>query len=112
MIKDSERVNDKVKFDPTRAKRKVMYDEVCEIFKDYTVYIGGSSSFDIAKKQYNKYDAIMDYAKRNGYKKEEILFVGDDFGDGGGDSHVRLGGMDYIFVLDYTKIREFMKDYL
>lgn len=99
-------IADKVAFDPTRAKRKVLYPEVLEIFKDYAVYIGGSSSFDFSAKAYNKYDAIMNYAKENGYKKEEILYVGDDFGDGGGDSHVRLGGMDYVEILDYTTLEE------
>ena len=53
---------------------------------DFTVYIGGSSSFDFSKKEYNKYDAVMRYATENGYAKEEVLYVGDDFGDGGGDS--------------------------
>ena len=97
---------DKHLFDPDRAKRRVMYPEVLEIFKDYTVFIGGSTSFDIVAKQYNKYDATMEYAKRHGYTKEQILFFGDDMGDGGGDSHVRLGGMDYIHELDYTRIAE------
>jgi len=91
----------KVKFDPDRKKRRAMYKEVCEIFKDYSVFIGGSTSFDFAGKKYNKYDAIMDYAKRHGYSKDEIVFIGDDFGDGGGDSHVRLKGMDYIEIHDY-----------
>ena len=95
-------------FDPDRAKRRVMYPEVMEIFKDYTVFIGGSTSFDIVGKQYNKYDATMDYAKLHGYTKDQVLFIGDDMGDGGGDSHVRLGGMDYIHVLDYTKIADLM----
>ena len=45
----------KLVFDPDRAKRRVMYPEVLEIFKDYTVFIGGSTSFDIVAKQYNKY---------------------------------------------------------
>ena len=99
-------IQDKLAFDPTREKRKVLYPEVLEIFKDYAVYIGGSSSFDFAEKQYNKYDAIMTYAKENGYKKEEILFVGDDFGDGGGDSHIRIFGMDYIEITDYRKTKE------
>lgn len=99
---------DKHVFDPDRAKRRVMYPEVLEVFKDYTVFIGGSTSFDIVAKQYNKYDATMEYAKRHGYTKEQVLFMGDDMGDGGGDSHVRLGGMDYIHVLDYTKISEML----
>ncbi len=104
-------IADKIAFDPTREKRKVLYPEVLEIFKDYTVYIGGSSSFDFTAARYNKYDAIMRYAEENGYKKEEILYVGDDFGDGGGDSHVRLGGMDYVFIDDYTTFPEKMKEY-
>ena len=91
----------KVHFDPDRAKRRKMYPEVCEIFKDYSVYIGGSSSFDFAGKKYNKYDAVMDYAARHGYKRDEILFIGDDFDDGGGDSHVRIFGMDYIHIHDF-----------
>ena len=99
-------ITDKLAFDPTREKRKVLYPEVLEIFKDYTVYIGGSSSFDFSEKQYNKYDAILSYAKENGYQKDEILYVGDDFGDGGGDSHIRLGGMDYVFVDDYRTLKE------
>ena len=91
----------KVKFDPDRRKRRAMYKEVCEIFKDYSVYIGGSTSFDFAGKEYNKYDAIMAYARRNGYSLGEIVFIGDDFGDGGGDSHVRIKGMDHIEINDY-----------
>jgi hydroxymethylpyrimidine pyrophosphatase-like HAD family hydrolase len=105
-------VADKIAFDPTRAKRKVLYPEVLEIFKDFTVYIGGSSSFDFSAKQFNKYDAIVRYAKENGYEMDEILYVGDDFGDGGGDSHVRLGGMDYVEITDYRKLGECLKEYL
>lgn len=99
-------IADKLAFDPTREKRKVMYPEVLEIFKDFTVYIGGSSSFDFLVKPFNKYDAIMTYAKNNGYTRGEILYVGDDFGDGGGDSHVRLGGIDYVEITDYNKLED------
>ena len=105
-------IADKIAFDPTRTKRRVMYDEVLEIFSDYTVFIGGSSSFDFSGKKYNKYDAIMRYAEEHGYKKEEILYFGDDFGDGGGDSHVRLGGLDYVEITDYRKTGEELKKLL
>ena len=37
---------------------------------------------------------------------KDVLFVGDDFGDGGGDSHVRIKGMDYIHIEDYTTLPE------
>ena len=96
-------------FDPDRAKRRVMYPEVCELFKDYSVYIGGSSSFDFSAKQYNKYDAALRYATEHGYTLDQVLFIGDDFADGGGDSHVRIKGMDYIWITDYTKAPEELK---
>ena len=84
----------------------MLYDEVKSLFPDYVVYIGGSSSFDFAPKRYNKYDSIMRYAQAHGYEKDEILFIGDDFGDGGGDSHVRIFGMDYVQIDDYTTLPE------
>ena len=97
---------EKIAFDPARSKRRAIYKEVCELFEGYTVYIGGSSSFDFTEKGYNKYDACMNYAHENGFKRDEVLFIGDDFGDGGGDSHIRLGGMDYIQIYDFRAFPE------
>lgn len=111
LIGSGAKVEDKVVFDPDRSKRRVLYDEICSLFPEHVVYIGGSSSFDFAPKRYNKYDSIMKYAQEHGYSEEEILFIGDDFGDGGGDSHVRIKGMDYVQIEDYTKLPE-MLDFL
>ncbi|MBR4756960.1 MAG: HAD-IIB family hydrolase [Bacteroidales bacterium] len=97
---------DKLAFDPDKVKRRAMYPEVKEIFKDYSVFIGGTTSFDITPKQYNKYDAVMRYAAEKGYTKDQILFVGDDFADGGNDSQIRIYGMDYIRIDDYTRLPE------
>ena len=91
----------KVAFDPDRKKRRAMYKEVCEIFKDFSVYIGGSTSFDFAGLEYNKYDSTLAWAKAHGYELDDIVFIGDDFFDGGGDSHVRIKGMDHIVITDY-----------
>lgn len=96
----------KLLFDPDRAKRRAMYPEVLEIFKDYAVFIGGSTSFDFAPKQFNKYDATLEYARERGYTLEDVIFIGDDFDDGGGDSHVRIKGMDYISIDDYHNFRQ------
>lgn len=108
LIGSGAKIEDKVVFDPDRSKRRVLYPEICSLFPEHSVYIGGSSSFDFAPKQYNKYDAIMTYAAKHGYTLDDILFIGDDFGDGGGDSHVRIKGMDYVQVEDYTKLPEIL----
>ncbi len=102
-------IKDKLAFDPDRKKRRPMYEEVKKVFSDYAVYIGGSTSFDFISSEYNKYLATMRYAEKYGIKKEEILFVGDDFEDGGGDSHVRLGGMDYVNITEHTELEEKLK---
>ena len=96
----------KVAFDPDRKKRRAMYPEVCEIFKDFSVYIGGSTSFDFAGREYNKYDATLAWAKHHGYTLDDVVFIGDDFADGGGDSHVRIKGMDHIVITDYRKFAD------
>ena len=102
LIGTKAKIEDKLAFDPDRKKRHVMYPEVLEIFKDYTVIVGGSSSFDILPgRKYNKFDAMMRYGRENGYTLDEMLYVGDDFGVGGGDWHVLNGGMDCIQIDDW-----------
>ena len=56
---------DKLAFDPDRSKRRKIYAEVCEAFDDYCVFVGGSSSFDMAPKPYNKYYALDLYCKEH-----------------------------------------------
>jgi glycerophosphoryl diester phosphodiesterase len=94
---------DKIVFDPDRKKRRAMYADVLEIFKGYSCYIGGSTSFDFAGAEYNKYDATLAWAQARGYTLDDIVFIGDDFADGGGDSHVRIKGMDHIVITDYRR---------
>ena len=97
---------DKLAFDPDRKKRRAMYKEVCETFPDCSVFIGGTTSFDIAGKSYNKYDATVRWAAERGFGPNDIVFIGDDFADGGNDSHARTGGLDRIVITDYRKFAD------
>ena len=45
---------DKLAFDPDRSRRRAVYDEVKALFPDYKVFVGGSSSFDMAPAPYDK----------------------------------------------------------
>ena len=104
------KLEDKLHFDPGGAKRRAIYPLVAKAFGDYNCFVGGSSSFDIVKKQYDKYRALMAYAAEEGIKKEEILFVGDDFETGGNDEQVKLGGIDCVFVKDYRQTRHYLQE--
>lgn len=79
---------DKLVFDPDRVKHRRVYDEVAKEFSDYHVFVGGSSSFDIAPKPFNKYYALDLYCKENNLGHHEVVFVGDDYGPGGNDNSV------------------------
>lgn len=97
---------DKLAFDPDRAKRRKIYAEVCEVFSDYCVFVGGSSSFDMAPKPYNKYYALDLYCRENGLAHENVVYIGDDYGMGGNDESVYVSDFPYLTIDDY---RDFPK---
>jgi len=101
---------DKLAFDPDRSKRRRIYEDVCKTFPEYVVFVGGSSSFDMAPKPYNKYYALDLYCNEKGYLHNEVIFVGDDYGRGGNDESVYLSDFGFIKVDDYTKLDEYLKD--
>ncbi len=94
-------LSDKLAFDPTREKRRRIYARVCDVFSDYHVFIGGSSSFDLAPSPYNKAYALEEYCRENGLHKEEVLYIGDDYGMGGNDESVLLAGFPFLRIDDY-----------
>ncbi|MBE6560426.1 MAG: HAD family phosphatase [Ruminococcaceae bacterium] len=97
---------DKLAFDPDRAKRRKIYGEVCELFHDYNVFVGGSSSFDMAPRPYNKYYALDLYCKERGITHDEVIFVGDDYGMGGNDESVYKSDFGFITIDDYRTFPE------
>ena len=100
---------DKLAFDPDRSKRRKIYDDVKETFSDYTVFVGGSSSFDMAPMPYNKYYALDLYCKENGLLHENVVFIGDDYGLGGNDESVYKSDFPYLTIDDYRDFPEIIK---
>ena len=96
------RQEDKLAFDPDRARRRRIYAQVCAAFPEYCVFVGGSSSFDMAPKPYNKYYALDLYCKEQGIAHEHVLFIGDDYGTGGNDESVYRSEIPFLCVDDYT----------
>ena len=105
-------IADKLAFDPDRTKRRRFYGEVCDIFPEYTVFVGGSSSFDMAPRPYDKYYALDLYCREKGFSHDEVVFVGDDYGMGGNDEAVYKSDFGFVCVDDYTKLEAYLKDLL
>jgi HAD superfamily hydrolase (TIGR01484 family) len=101
---------DKLAFDPDRVKRRKIYAEVCETFSDYNVFVGGSSSFDMAPRPFNKFYAIKKYCEERGIDLSEVAFVGDDYGPGGNDESVYLSPIKFITIDDYRTFPEVIKN--
>ena len=103
---------DKLAFDPDRAKRRKFYQEVIDAFPEYNVFVGGSSSFDMAPKPYNKYYALDKYCKEKRIAHNEVIFVGDDYGLGGNDESVYRSDFGFITIDNYIDFPEKVKSLL
>lgn len=92
---------EKLAFDLNGVKRRKIYQEVSSAFEGYNVFVGGTSSFDITKSSYNKYFALKKYAEERNIALDEIVYVGDDFEDGGNDSQVLKEGIKCVKINNY-----------
>ncbi len=105
-------ISDKLSFDPNRQKRRTFYRDVKNTFPEFTVFIGGSSSFDMAPAPYNKYYALDKYSKELGLSHSEVLYVGDDYGEGGNDEAVYLSDFNFLKIDDYKEFPKIIKPLL
>lgn len=103
---------DKLSFDPDRSRRRKIYDDVVNTFSDYYVFVGGSSSFDMAPKPYNKYYALDLYCKENGLEHAQVVYIGDDYGLGGNDESVYKSDFNYLTIDDYNDFPNVVKPLL
>lgn len=105
-------IHDKLMFDPDRAKRRAIYDEVAVMFPEYSVFVGGSSSFDMAPMPYNKYYALDLLCREEGYTHSDIVYVGDDYGTGGNDESVYKSDIDFLTIDRYTDLPKIIHSYI
>ena len=105
-------IADKLAFDPDRSKRRPMYPVVKEMFPEYTVFVGGSSSFDMVPYPYNKYYALDRYCRDAGFTHDEVVYVGDDYSSGGNDESVYVSDFAFVCVDDYTRLSEYLQPIL
>lgn len=100
---------DKLAFDPDRKKRRAILADVKATFPEYIVFVGGSSSFDMAPAPYDKAYALDLYCREHGIAHDEAVFVGDDYGMGGNDEAAFLTDFGSVEIDDYTAFPEKMK---
>ncbi len=104
----SAKIEDKLAFDPDRSRRRPIYPEVCELFPEYTVFVGGSSSFDFVPSPFDKKYALDRFCRENDIAPESIIYVGDDYGVGGNDEAVAKSDYAFVTIDDYTQLGEIL----
>ena len=112
LLGTSAQLEDKLAFDPDRAKRRSFYERVCELFAEYHVFIGGSSSFDIVPKPYGKLFALDRQLEKMGLSRENVVFFGDDYGVGGNDRDVYQSGIPFCQIDDYRTFPQIAEELL
>ena len=103
---------DKLAFDPDRSRRRPLLPIVQAANPEYNVFVGGTSSFDMTPAAYDKYQALDRYCAKYGYRHDEVLFVGDDFGAGGNDEAVYVSDIAFLPITDYRTFPDLMKLFL
>ena len=103
---------DKLAFDPDRSRRRAIYEDVKAAFPDFTVFIGGSSSFDFAPYPFNKYYSLDRYCKAFRLDHSEVLYCGDDYGPGGNDEAVYHSDIPFLCVDDYRNLAILLKEFI
>ena len=83
---------------------------VCAVNLADNVMIGGSSSFDIVPGKYGKLNAIRRYLAENDMHEQEIVYCGDDYSEGGNDYDVYAGGIPFVKVDHYDRLRETLQE--
>ena len=106
------KIEDKLAFDPDRKKRRAIYEDVKATFSDYTVFVGGSSSFDMAPAPFNKAYALAKYCEERGIAHDEVVYVGDDYGPGGNDESVYVSDFNYLTIDNYEDFPEVVRELL
>lgn len=99
-------LEEKLFYDPCRSKRRKFLNLIKSTFPDYNVFIGGTSSFDLVPMPYNKHYALVEFAKEKRYKESNIIYFGDDFGEGGNDEPIFSSNIRSIEVNNFIKLPE------
>ncbi len=87
-------------WDTDRKKRLAMIAVLGTLIPEFEIRTGGTSSIDITRKGIDKAYGIMQMEKHLNIPRSEMVFVGDDLGQGGNDHPVISTGVEVIAVTD------------
>ena len=66
----------------------------------------------MAPKPYDKYYALDLFCKENNILHSEVVYIGDDYGQGGNDESVYVSDFNYLCIDDYRTFTQVIKPLL
>lgn len=102
----------KLRFDPDRKKREKIRAMLEPKLPEVSIFINGTSSIDILPKGFNKAVGLMRFLNKAGFKKSDVIFVGDGLFPGGNDYSVKEAGFDTIAVKNPEETELIIKGWL
>jgi phosphomannomutase len=88
----------KYAWDPDGVKKRSLRDFAAEQLPDFEVHVGGTTSVDVTNTGIDKAYGMRKLMAAVGLTANEILFFGDQLGEGGNDYPVKSAGIDTISV--------------
>ena len=90
----------KEKWDPDFAKRKVIQADLRTRLPDLSINMGGSTSIDITQKGVDKAYGLKKLRDASGIALDSMMFIGDAIFPGGNDYPAKELGLDTVKVRD------------
>lgn len=110
LIGHNEHVERKKAFDPDRAIRRHLLDNVPLVSEHIEVKIGGTTCFDYFMKGRHKGFNVARLIDHMGWNKDDAVYYGDALVPGGNDEAV-IGVIDTILVRNHRDTYEHLKKY-
>jgi hypothetical protein len=88
----------KREWDPSRERRKPLYDALVRRLPDFSIGLNANTSVDITQKGVNKAYGIRQLLELAEISISEILYIGDALEEGGNDAVVKETGVHTIEV--------------
>lgn len=90
--------SDKYAWDPDQSKRRKMYERMSSDLSEFEVKVNGTTSIDVTRQGADKAFGLQKLSEILDIELSEMVFVGDQFQEGGNDYPVRAIGVDTIEV--------------
>lgn len=93
-------IQEKEKWDPDFAKRKVIRTDLCARLPGLSINLGGATSIDITREGVDKAYGLKKLRDASGIALEAMMFIGDAIFPGGNDFPAKELGLDTVSVRD------------